>query len=99
MSSLAIEKRDEAIVFKVKVVPGSSRLALCGIFDGMLKIKLSAPPEKGRANKCLIDFLASRLGVKKTSISIIAGHISSIKQMQVLAMSADTLLKKLELDE
>jgi uncharacterized protein (TIGR00251 family) len=87
------------VVFTAKVVPGSSRTCICGLLDGMLKIKISAQPEKGKANQCLLEFLAKQLGVKKSAISIISGQTNPIKQMQVLGTSADALLKKLNLSK
>jgi len=82
-----------------KIVPGSSRTCVCGIFSGMLKIKISAPPEKSKANRCLLEFLAKQLGVKKSAISIISGQTNPIKQVQALGISADALIEKLNLNK
>ena len=65
------------------------------LLDGMLKIKVSAPPEKGKANQCLLKFVARTLGVKKNAVSIIAGTTSPVKRVQVLGISAEMLLNKL----
>jgi hypothetical protein len=51
--------------------------------DGMYKIRLAAPPEKGKANKALIDFLAGLLGVKKTAVAIVSGQTNPIKHIVV----------------
>lgn len=75
--------------FTVKVVPGSSRTAFCGMHDGMLKIKVAAPPEKGKANKTLIDYLADVLAVKKKAVTIISGQTSPIKQIAVEGIDND----------
>jgi|SRR4030042_892906 uncharacterized protein (TIGR00251 family) len=99
MSSFAFEEIDNSVVFKVKVVPGSSRSAICGLLDGMVKIKVSAAPEKGKANKCLLDFLAKQLGVKKNAVSIISGKTSAVKNVQVMGISTRILLKKLNLNK
>ncbi len=98
MAGLAIREVDGGLVFSAKVVPGSSRTVIAGVLDGMLKIKISAPPEKGKANKCLLEFLAERLGVKKNAVSIVSGQTNPVKQIQVLGISAEILLKKLNLD-
>jgi len=63
----------------------------------MLKIKVSAAPEKGRANRRLIEFLADLLGVKKSSIRIISGQTAAVKQIAVAGITSETLLKKLNL--
>jgi uncharacterized protein len=67
------------------------------LLDGTLKVKIAAPPEKGKANQCLIEFLAKKLGTKKNAISIMMGQTNPIKQIQVIGMSGQTLLKKLGL--
>ena len=99
MSNFAVKEIDDGVVFAVKVVPGSSRMAVCGLLDEMLKIKVSAAPEKGKANKCLLDFLARQLGVKKNAVSIISGKTSAIKNVQVLGISVEQLLNKLNLNK
>jgi uncharacterized protein (TIGR00251 family) len=75
--------------FAVKVVPGSSRTVFCGMHDGMVKVKIAAPPEKGKANKALIDFLAGELGVKKNAVAIVSGQTSPIKQIAVEGIDSD----------
>jgi uncharacterized protein (TIGR00251 family) len=85
------------VVFTAKVVPGSSRTCVCGLLGGMLKIKVSAQPKKGKANQNLIEFLAKQLGVKKNAVSIISGQTNPIKQVQVLGVSADSLNEKLKI--
>ncbi|UCE47059.1 MAG: DUF167 domain-containing protein, partial [Phycisphaerales bacterium] len=62
MANLVVQELDEGTVFTVKVVPGSSGpTRICGLLGGMLKVKVSAPPEKGKANQCLVKFVARRL--------------------------------------
>lgn len=96
MDKLQIESTEGGVIFSVKVVPGSSRTGVCGLLDGMVKIKVSAQPEKGKANQCLIEFLAKKLGVKKSAISIISGQSNPIKKVEVLGISAETSARKLK---
>ncbi len=100
MSNLTVQEVDEGVVFIVKAVPGSSGpTRICGLLDGMLKVKVSAAPQRGKANQCLLKFLAKQLGVKKNAVSIISGQTSPVKHMQVSGISADTLLEKLSLNK
>jgi len=99
MTNPAIQKVDEGVIFVVKVVPGSSRTAVCGLLDNMIKIKVSAAPEKGKANKSLVEFLAKQLGVKKNTVRIISGETNPVKHIQVAGISAEVLLEKLSLNE
>jgi uncharacterized protein (TIGR00251 family) len=57
----------------------------------MLKVKVAAPPEKGKANKCLSEFIAKQLGIKKNSVVIVSGLTSAIKQIQINGVSLDDL--------
>lgn len=75
--------RPPSAQFYVKVVPGSSRTLFCGMYDGMYKIRLNAPPEKGKANKALMAYLADLLSVKKNAVTIVSGQSSPIKQIVV----------------
>ncbi len=99
MANLSIQEIDGGVVFMAKVVPGSSRTAISGLLDEMLKIRVSAAPEKGKANQSLKDFLAKQLGVKKQAVSIISGKRSPVKSIQVLGISSQELLDKLDLNE
>lgn len=99
VAELKIREVEGGVIFWVKVVPGSSKTSLSGLLDDMLKIKTSGVPEKGKANQCLLKFLAGQLDVKKNAISIIAGHINTRKSIQVQGLSARMLAKKLNLDK
>jgi len=94
---MEIREIDGGAVFTAKIVPGSSgNTRICGVLDGMLKIKVAAPPEKGKANQCLLKFLARVLNVKKNALNIIAGQTSPIKRVQVSRISGETLQMKLK---
>ena len=98
MTNLTIQESDEGVVFTAKIVPGSSgSTRVCGLLDGMLKVKVAAPPEKGKANQCLLKFLAKELGLKKNALSILSGKTSPIKQIQVEGLSAKALSEKLDI--
>ncbi|MBW8042098.1 MAG: DUF167 domain-containing protein [Planctomycetes bacterium] len=99
MSNLAVEEINGGVVFATKVVPGSSMTAICGLLDEMVKIKVAAAPEKGKANQCLLDFLAKQLGVKKNAVKIVSGKTNPIKSVQVLGISVEQLSNKLNLNK
>ena len=100
MANLTIQEGREGVVFAAKIVPGSSGpTRVCGLLDGMLKIKVSAAPERGKANQCLLKFLAEELGVKKSAVAILSGQTSPLKRVQVAGISADELLRKLNLNK
>jgi len=98
MSKPAIQEDAAGVVFTAKIVPGSSRTTVAGVLQDMVKIRVAAPPEKGKANQCLVAYLAGQLGVKKNQIDILAGQTNPVKQIRITGVSADTLLTKLGLN-
>jgi len=78
---ISIRKTPEGLAFKVLVQPRSSKNMIAGFHDGVLKIKLTAPPVDNAANKMCLKFLAKSIGIAKSSLEIIAGHHSRHKQI------------------
>ncbi len=69
---------------RVKVIPKSSKTELAGYLpDGTWKIKIAAAPEKGKANRELIEFLAAHFGVAKSRVRIMSGETSQLKRIHV----------------
>jgi uncharacterized protein (TIGR00251 family) len=97
MGELKIQQAGNAVTFSVKVVPRSSKTAIAGLLGGMLKVKLAAAPEKGKANESLVEFLADVLGVKRNTITITSGHTSPIKTIQITGVNSAAILQKLNL--
>jgi uncharacterized protein (TIGR00251 family) len=79
----------------IKVTPNAGRNAITGVKDGVLQVKVAAPPDKGKANKELIDFLSERLGVRKSAIAIITGHTGRNKIISIEGMDQQEALKRL----
>ena len=77
-----IKQTDEGIIFNVKIVPNSSKNGI--VFEEeFIKIKLTAQPIEGKANKALIEFLSKELKIPKTSIEILKGECSKEKKLLV----------------
>ncbi|MCP4369220.1 MAG: DUF167 domain-containing protein [Deltaproteobacteria bacterium] len=74
-----VKKSPHGVTFKVFVQPRSSKNMISGIYQDSLKIKLSAPPVEGAANKMCIKYLAKCLKIPKSSLKIISGHTSRTK--------------------
>ena len=69
---------------KVKVVPKASRSEIAGAFAGQeVKIRVQAPPERGKANSELKKLLAREFGVGVRQVEILAGENSSRKQVRI----------------
>lgn len=71
-------------VLRVRVNPGASRAAVGGRWDGpngdtRLIVRVTAPPEKGKANKAAAEAIAKAFGLPKSSVSITAGETDRLK--------------------
>jgi uncharacterized protein (TIGR00251 family) len=81
---------------KVKVVPGSSRDRIVGWLGDALKIKVTAPPEKGKANEPVIKLLADTLGVSTNDFEVVSGQSSPSKIVAITGMDDEAIKKAFE---
>ena len=77
----------------VRVTPNAGRDAIEGIAlrdDGTatLRVRVSAVPDKGKANAAVIALLAKALGVPKSSITVTSGETSRMKTLAVVGDGA-----------
>jgi uncharacterized protein (TIGR00251 family) len=69
---------------KVKVIPKSSRNEIAGeLPDGTLRVRIAAPPEKGKANAELRAFLAKHFKVPQRNVTILSGETSQTKMLRI----------------
>jgi uncharacterized protein (TIGR00251 family) len=80
----------------VKVVPGSTRNQIVGWLGDALKIKVTAPPEKGKANEAVVEHLSTKLGISTDDIMVVSGHSSPSKVIAVTGMDDETSKKVFE---
>ena len=90
-TDLSVEQGDGWIVIDVRVQPRSSSNGVTGIMNGALKVRITAPPADGKANKALQAFLAKRLGIAKGDVEIVKGRSSRDKRVRLTGISMDDL--------
>ncbi len=73
------------LVLCVRAQPRARRDAFVGPMGDEMKIALKAPPVDGKANACLLRFLASELGVRRGDVTLISGDHSRSKRVLVRA--------------
>jgi uncharacterized protein (TIGR00251 family) len=78
----------------VRVMPRSSKHAL-EWHQGMLKVRLTAPPVGGAANEALIALLAERFDVPRRAISIVHGTTGRQKTLEITGFTPEMLEQKL----
>ncbi len=78
-----IRPHAQGVVIRVRAQPGAKRNAVVGTYNGMLKLAVTAPPDKGRANEALAELLAATLQVKRHQVELIQGPTHANKQFLV----------------
>ena len=90
MSALWLRQGDRQTTLTLHIQPGAKKTEVAGEYGDALKIRLAAPPVDGKANAALIAFVADRLGVAKSSVSLKSGQTSRRKVLEVTGAPADT---------
>ena len=92
---MSANKKGQGIRLAVKVTPNAGRNEISGFKDGVLQVRIAAPPEKGKANKERTDFISRTLGVSKSSLSIFKGQTGRHKVIAIEGVSREELIKRL----
>lgn len=72
------------MTLRVKVIPRSAKCEIVGqMADGTLKVRVAAPPEKGKANEALCDFLAEHYKVPRSAVAIVSGYGAALKLVEI----------------
>ena len=79
----------------LRVYPDAARSQIVGFSGGILRVKVAAPPVKGKANKELIAFLSQLLGIGKSSLAILKGHASRNKVITIDGLRQEAIKKRL----
>jgi uncharacterized protein (TIGR00251 family) len=93
---IELKPHPEGTILPVRAQPGARKNEIRGEQDGMLKVSVTQPPEKGKANKALIALLSKELSLRKSQLELIAGETSHQKQVLVRDVTPDELSELVE---
>lgn len=79
---------------RLRVRPGGKKNAILGEHGGALRVSVSAPPERGKANRTVVALLAETLDLPLSGIEIAAGETSPDK-VAVVALETDQVRRRL----
>ena len=79
----------------VRLRPRAARDEIVCERDGVLMVRLAAPPVEGRANEALCRLLARRLGVARGRVTVVRGPRSRRKVVRVEGLSRTEIAQKL----
>jgi uncharacterized protein (TIGR00251 family) len=79
----------------LKVIPGAARAGIVGWLGESLKIKVTAPPEKGKANREVITILSEAINIAPAAISILKGKTAAFKLVEIDNLSTADVKKRI----
>jgi hypothetical protein len=81
---------------ELTVSPGAARSELVGRHGDGWRARVAAPPERGRANRALVELLADALGVPRGRLTVVAGQTARRKVVEVEGLDASEIDRRLE---
>jgi hypothetical protein len=90
------ESKGSAVI-DVFVQPRAAKNAIVGVHGPALKLKVTAPPVEGKANRATEALIAETLGIAPSSVRVIAGESSRQKRVAISGMGAEMVACELAL--
>ena len=85
----------DGAILPVRAQPGARRNEVRGLQDGALKVSVTQAPEKGKANKAIIEVLAKWLGLRKSQFELISGETASQKKFLIRDVGHEDLAQRI----
>jgi uncharacterized protein (TIGR00251 family) len=80
---IQLSDHPEGCVLSVRAQPGARRSGIQGEIGGALKVAVSAPPDKGKANEAIVEVLREALSLKNSQLQIIGGFAHRQKKVLI----------------
>ncbi|MDA2926907.1 DUF167 domain-containing protein [Acidobacteria bacterium AH-259-G07] len=97
MKDIKISKKSDTLLLSVRVQTRAAGNEIVGSYNGALKVRLTTPPLKNRANRQLLEFLAKCLNLPPRNVFLVHGQKSKNKTIGVQGLSKEELLEHLTL--
>ena len=91
---LDLKPHPDGAILPVRAQPGARRNEIRGLQDGALKVCVTQP-EKGKANKAIVEVLAKWLGVRKSQIELLSGETASQKKFLIHGIEQKELAERI----
>ena len=79
----------------VRATPRSGRDSIEAGTGGVFLVRVTAPPDEGRANAAVCKVLAEALGVPKSAVTVVRGHRTRVKTLEITGMTDDEAAQRL----
>ena len=84
------------VKLRIRVVPGAKSAGVLGRYGDAWKVRVTAPPERGRANDAVAALLAGCMGVERRAVQVVAGVGSRDKVVELVGLSREEAERRLE---
>jgi uncharacterized protein (TIGR00251 family) len=88
---------DGTVVLRLHVQAGAGRTSVLGRHGDALKVRVAAPPEKGRANEACVARVAELADAKPGAVELVGGETTRAKRFRVTGADVDELVRRIEL--
>jgi uncharacterized protein len=85
---IELRPHGRGVLLPVQAHAGARRNGVLGVHNGMLRVAVTAAPEKGKANQAIVAVLSEALGAPKSSIELVSGATSAKKQFLIAGWTA-----------
>jgi len=92
---LLADRSDGTVRLEVRATPRARASSIVGVREGALAVRLAAPPAEGASNEELVALLAQVLGIARSNITIVRGHGSRTKLVEVRGVQSDDIRSRL----
>ncbi len=92
---MPVNSHQDTTVIQLRVHPNAAKNEVVEFSNGVLRVRVAAPPVKGKANRELVAFLRKILGLGKGSLTIVKGHTIRNKVIAVAGLSQGEVITKL----
>jgi uncharacterized protein len=80
---------------RLRVSPGAGRAAVVGRYGDGWKVRVTAPPEHGRANDAVLRLLADTLAVPRDTLTLVSGHAARDKIVELTGVGPALVERRL----
>lgn len=93
--SKVVQTCKEGVLLTCRVLPSASRTEISELDDAAVRIKVTAPPVEGKANKAVADFLAKKFKLPKSRVKIVKGESGRRKTVLLAGLGKEEVMRTL----
>ena len=91
MTPFEVQQQNGTVRFRIRVSPRAGKNEVGGVHGDALRVRITAPPVDGAANRAIVKLLSKRLGVAKSAVRIVQGQSGRDKLVEVEGVEVSQL--------